>query len=90
MSHLFELPVFDIDSLQKDQSGFTKGLFSVTDLFVNSIYRAGHIKKVREYMLHDNSEEPLLLNYHQLQYGEKLLVKNDTEGYKTDIKKINR
>jgi hypothetical protein len=56
----FELPVFDTDSLQKDQSGFTTGLFSITDLFVNSIYRAGQVKKVRECMPHDNKQQPLL------------------------------
>jgi hypothetical protein len=57
---VFELPVFDTDSLQKDQSGFTRGLLCITGLFVNSIYRTGHVKKVREYVLHDKNEALLL------------------------------
>lgn len=75
MSHLFQLPGFDIDSLQKDQSSFTRGLFSITDLFVNSTHRAGCVKKVKESLLHVNNEQPLLQSYNKLQYG-KIITRN--------------
>jgi hypothetical protein len=60
MGQFFELLVFDTDSIQKDQSCFTRGLFCIPDLFVNSIYSAAHVKNVREYVLHDKNKEPLL------------------------------
>jgi hypothetical protein len=60
MSQFFELPMFDTDSIQKDQSLFTRGLFCITDLFVNSVYTAVHVKKVRDYVLQNKNKAPLL------------------------------